>query len=394
MNILFISAVFPYPLFSGGQVRIYNLLKRLSKDHTITLYSFIRRKEEQNLVKHVSFLKAVHLYDRGYVWQPKYVLRSLTSSLPLLLSSYENAQMKEDIANDLIHNSYDLVHIEPFYVMPSVPSDLPCPLVVSEHNIEYDVYQSYVSQFPIPLLRPLFSVDIKKIRLHEEAAWKKAKKIITVSNTDADTVRLIGKKEHVSVLPNAVDTQYIPFTKRFFNHKDLRFLFVGNFLWMPNTKAVEVLLLKIWPLVKSRFPQAKLRIIGKHLPEALQKKAFDTGVDYDAYVEEIRTEYKKATILIAPMTIAGGTKFKMLEAMASGCLVMTTKEGMEGIDAQDHIHYLQATNPESYGVLVEELIRKKNIFENIVTDARTLIEKKYTWDAIANMQSQVWKKAV
>ena len=319
MKILFISAVLPYPLLSGGQVRLYNLLKLLSKEHEITLYSFIRNESEKELVDNLSFVKIIKLYMRGRVWQTKYIFRSMTSSFPLLLSSYENFEMKKDIKADLKKNQYDLIHCEPFYVCPSIPDDVHVPLVVTEHNIEYEVYQSYVKQFLIPVVRPLLNLDVQKIKNQEEMVWKKADRIISVAARDALVIGNVVDRKKISVVPNGVDTTYFSYEKKSLNKEHLKFLFVGNFLWVPNVKAVERLVGELWPKILKEIPQAQLTIVGKHLPQRLHEAARTVHILYKKFVEDIRDVYKTSDILLAPMTISGGTKFKILEAMASGC---------------------------------------------------------------------------
>jgi hypothetical protein len=114
MNILFVSAILPYPLISGGQIRIYNLLRQLSKTHSISLFSFIRNEEERKYVNELGFLKNVTLINRGRGMQLKYLIPSLVSKIPFLLSTYTNNEMKTAISRALEINSFDLIHIEPF----------------------------------------------------------------------------------------------------------------------------------------------------------------------------------------------------------------------------------------------------------------------------------------
>ena len=394
MNILFISAILPYPLHSGGQVRLYNLLKLLSKDHEITLYSFIRNESERELVSRLSFLKSIHLFYRGHVWQPKYLFRALTSDMPLLLSSYENQAMKQAIAKDATEHHYDILHLEPFYVWPSIPERVQIPIVVAEHNIEYEVYQAYARQTPIPFIESILKNDVQKIKKYEEFVWKKANSIITVSDHDASIPGCVTDKKKIAVVPNGVDTTYFSFQKKKVDNRQLKFLFTGNFLWMPNMKAVEILVKDIWPGILKQFPKAQLTIVGKHLPKHM-KNSFDAlHISYQAFVDDIRKEYHQHDILLAPMTISGGTKFKVLEAFASGCLVLTTKEGIEGIDAKEGVMYLRSDTPASYISNIQMLVEHSKRFEQITKQARRLIEEKYSWDAIAEKQSSVWKQSV
>ena len=121
MNILFVSAVLPFPLHSGGQIRIYNILKRLSKRHRITLLSFIREEGERDLAKHLDFCQSVRMVMRGRAWQPKYVFGSVLGKYPLLLASYDNAAMRQAIRDTVLRDQIDLIHLEPFYVWPALP---------------------------------------------------------------------------------------------------------------------------------------------------------------------------------------------------------------------------------------------------------------------------------
>jgi len=394
MKILFISAVLPYPLLSGGQVRIYNLLKRLSKDHEITLYSFIRNENERKLVSNLPCIKKINLFMRGRVWQPKYILRSLTSHLPLLMSSYDNPEMKKEIEADLKKNQYDFIHLEPFYVFPSLPEDIRVPLIVAEHNVEYEVYQSYGKQFFIPFVRPLLTNDVNKIRTQEEMVWKKAKRIISVSGRDAGVIGTVVDRKKISVIPNGVDTTYFRFGKKLFDKDHLKFLFVGNFHWMPNMEAVERLIHDIWPKVRKEFTGASLTIVGKHLSNKFQKEAAHAHIEYKELVNDIRDAYASADMLLAPMTISGGTKFKILEAMASGCLVITTNEGMEGIDAKKDIHFTEALTPGDFLKGIRWAVDNIKKSQVMMSRARALIVLEYDWKSIAEKQSDVWKGIV
>ncbi|MCJ7826610.1 glycosyltransferase family 4 protein [Patescibacteria group bacterium] len=394
MKVLFISAILPYPLHSGGQVRLYNLLKLLSKKHDITLYTFIRNENERQYVKELSFIKKIKLYLRGRVWQPKYMFRSMTSSLPLLLSSYEHEEMKKDVACELEHEQYDLVHLEPFYVCPSMPEEVKGPMVVAEHNIEYEVYESYVKQFPISFLRPFLHMDVAKIKKQEETLWGKAHNIIAVSGHDASVIRSSVGGEKVTVIPNGVDTSYFSYEKKLFNRKHPSFLFVGNFYWVPNVKAVERLFGEIWPKVFEEIPHAHLTVVGKHLPQKLQEEAKALHIAYKEHVEDIRDAYKSSDILLAPMTILGGTKFKILEAMGSGCLVVTTKEGMEGIEVQNGIHYYEASLASEYVSAIQNVYDHPSKSRGMTTKARKVIENKYDWKSQAMKLSIVWEKTI
>ena len=163
MNILFVSAVLPYPLMSGGQVRMFHLLKRLSGKHQITLLSFLRDPEEIVHKKEFTYLRNVITYTRGHARQWKYISHAATSSYSWLWATYDNAVMRRGIETLMSQEKFDLIHIEPGYVWPSIPATA-TPIVVSEHNIEHVVYEGYIKQFPLPFLRPLLYLDVLKMK--------------------------------------------------------------------------------------------------------------------------------------------------------------------------------------------------------------------------------------
>ena len=378
----------PYPLHSGGQVRVYNLLKRLSKLHSITLYAFIRNDGEKAFLQNLSFCKRVVPIYRGRAWQLSYLARSIFGSMPFLYATYQNEVLRTLLSDDM--SQFDLVHIEPGYVFPSLPADLSIPLVVSEHNIEHTVYEGYTKRRVISFARPFFQLDVKKMKKWQMQIWDRAHCVITVSDDDKKYIETHSVQKKVAVVSNGVDTEYFRLTpKKKPDAKNLKFLYVGNFSWIQNTDAIEHILRDIWPPLQSKFPGATFTIIGRHFPEKLRGLSTDSVRIIDQ-VEDIRNAYHDADALLAPVRIGGGTRYKVLEAMATGLPVITSTLGASGLGVSDKKEVYIANSPEEVqrcinGVL-SETIRKK-----LVLTARSLIESKYSWETIASLQDACWK---
>lgn len=390
MKILFVSAVFPFPLFSGGQVRIYNLLKRLSKKHDISLYTFIRNTKEEQYVKELAFCKKVVTVMRGPAWQYRYIARSLMANYPFLYATYNNKLMQELIRQELTSH-YDLIHIEPGYVYMSLP-DTKIPIVVSEHNIEHDVYKKYVDNFRIPLFRPMMQWDVAKMDRWEQFIWKQAAQVTATSDGDSAWIHTVVGKNKVSLVTNGVDAEkfmYVP--KKTISVDRLVFLYVGNFSWIQNTDAVRRLLKDTWPFIRHNYPTALLKIIGKNLPKNLRNLS-SNGVTFIDSVVNIEKEYKSADILLAPIRVGGGTKYKIIESMASGLPVITTTIGAAGITAQGRqVFWIADTNEEILKSIRD--ISDSSERKNVLSHARKLVEDKFSWEQIANTLEQVWRHA-
>lgn len=388
MNIAFVSAIMPYPLHSGGQVRVYNVLKRLSKNHTITLYAFIRNDAEKAYLQNLSFCTRVVPIYRGRAWQFSYIARSVLGSLPFLYATYKNEVLRALLSDDI--SRFDLVHIEPGYVFPSIPADLSIPLVVCEHNIEHTVYEGYTRQRVVNFARPFFRQDVEKMKRWQTRIWDRAHAVITVSDDDKAYIHSHSTQKKVTVVPNGVDTDYFRFTsKKKPNAKNLKFLYVGNFSWIQNTDAIEHILTDIWPPLLNKFPGATFTIIGRHFPEKLRGLSPDSVRIIDQ-VEDIRSAYLDADALLAPVRIGGGTRYKVLEAMAIGLPVITSTLGASGLGVSDKKEVYVASSPEevlrSVDGVLSEPIRKK-----LVLNARSLIESNYSWETIASLQDACWK---
>lgn len=390
MKILFVSALLPFPLHSGGQVRIYNLLKKLTRKHEVTLFTFLRNDSERTYLSELAFCKKIETVYRGRAWQPRYIAQSLLSTYPLLFATYANESLKERIAEELLSSRYDLVHIEPGYVWPSLPS-LSVPLVITEHNIEYLGYKGYVERFPIVPLRPFLAIDVAKLAWWERRVWNQATRIVTVSSEDKEIISRSVSPDCVHVVPNGVDLAEFRFLPKKVKRDSFILLFIGNFSWLQNRDAVKYLIGDIWPVIKRQYPGAQLRIVGRGAPNDLREKIQMSSALLLDGVEDITGEYSSADVLIAPIRIGSGSRYKILEAMASGLPVITSKVGAAGLGVEDRKEIMLAETAEQFLGAVSELASDQNLQDTIVAAARKLIEKSFSWEIIARELERVWE---
>ncbi len=326
MKILLISSFFPYPLYSGGQVRLYNLLRSLGKKHEITLISEIRSDFSHADLKRIEpYCKRIYTVTRPKQWSLSNILKCGFSLLPFLLVGHKNTAMTKIIADKLQTGKFDLIHVETFYVMHNLPKNT-LPVILAEHNIEYEVYKKWVDHFKYFFLKPLLYFDVLKLAFWEKYFWKKATKVVVVSQEDQGVVQKIAKK--TDVVGNGVDTDYF---KEIIKHepKIPTIVFAGSFKWMQNVDAAKYLITSLWPKIKESVADVSLWIVGNNATEYI--KSDDNRIVITDSVEDIREVYSKSTLLLAPIRIGGGTKFKILESMASGLPIVTTPSGVEGL---------------------------------------------------------------
>src|SRR3989344_5432974 len=217
-KILFVSPLPPWPLYSGGQIRAYHLIKALSQKHEVTLLSYIRSDEEQQYLPQIKKIcQKVNLIKRQYKpWSLKTLIKTLFSAKPLIMNLYDNSQ--KILAKS---GEYDIIYCECFYLMDKIPFSL-TPIFLSEQNIEYLAYQRYLDNLPfrkkIILWLPM-KWDLLKMKFWEKKMWQRAKKIIVMSENDQAIIQKQTGKKEIVVVSNGVNNDYFSFRKEMTSEK-------------------------------------------------------------------------------------------------------------------------------------------------------------------------------
>jgi glycosyltransferase involved in cell wall biosynthesis len=388
MKILMITPYLPYPLFSGGQIRSYNLLKNLAKKHEITLFSFMKQINQSHVSQLKSFCKKIEVFKRRKAWSVQNISFSAFSFYPFLVAIYFSPSLKARIREALEKEKYDLIHAETFYVMPNIPhTDIPILLV--EQTIEYLVYDHFIQTVKFLPARPPLLLDVFKLKFWESFYWKKAKVVGAMSEADEKEMKKLVPDLKVEIIPNGVDLDY------FANYKkakgDNTILFVGNFSWLQNREAAYFLVEEIWPKIKRKVKDAKLWIVGRNPGVKIRNLAKDSEIKIDEGVEDIREAYSKASVLLAPIFGPGGTRFKILEAMASELSVVTTPTGIEGVPAKNNIHLLIGENAQELSDATVKVLKEKKLSQRLSKNAKKLVGEEFNWQRISAKLDKIYQ---
>lgn len=394
MKILMITPYLPYPPSSGGQVRSYNLIKQLYKKHDITLFCYIRADREKKFIPELEkYCKKVRVFKRREAWSLLNVVLAGFSPYPFLVGIYLSGRFRDSVKQELEKTQYDLIHCETFYVMTNIPKTS-LPTILVDQTIEYLVYQHFVKSKP-SLVRLLLNVDVAKLKFWERHFWRKASKVVAVSEGDREEILRLDPGLRADLVPNGVDLDFfIP--KKNWDTKEKRMLFVGNFKWLQNVEAAEILVNEIFPKVKSRFANVKLWIVGQHAPErVLALKGKDIIMDNleESDVEAIRNAYNRASVFVAPVKGPGGTRLKNLAAMASKLPIVTTSIGSEGIGIRDGIEALIRDGANDISDAIVQILRNPQEAKVLAENARKLAEKEYSWETMAKRLDVVYREA-
>lgn len=392
MKILMLTPYLPYPPSSGGQIRSFNLIKELSKQHEITLCSLIKFDSEKKYIDKLKpFCKKVYVFKRPEkAWTLKNILNTGVSTWPFLVIRNYSQSEKKALTQIIKEADFDIIHAETFYVSPHIPKTK-VPVVLVDQTIEYQVYKHYVDSYRFPFLKPLLYIDVAKLKYWETYYWKKASHVVAVSQSDARVMKYLVPGLKATVIPNGVGEDFIGEVPLHYNQT---IFFQGNYAWLQNAEAARILAKEVFPLISQELPDAELLISGQNTEiiadlASSNVKLNDLAVDDTAGVQKA---VNGSGVLVAPLYGPGGTRLKILSAMAARLPVVTTKVGIAGV-GEDGQTFLQGETPKELAKQAVRILKDKKLYQKIADNARKLVEREYSYQSIARKLNDVYEEA-
>lgn len=392
MKILMLTPYLPYPLLSGGQIRTYNLLKKLAGRHEVTLFALIKEdSERQYLPELEKYCKKVRLFKRSKrPFTLRNILHTAFSTYPFLVIRNHVPETTKAVKQELSQEHYDLIHAETFYMMPHIPKTN-VPIILVEQTIEYLGYESFAEKVKHHFLRPILKLDIQKIKKWEEFYWQSCTKLITMSQEDKDFISHTVPKDKIAVVSNGVDTEWFAEKERQLPESPT-VLSVGTFNWLPNVEAVNFLVQEVWPKIKASMPQTKLWIVGNAPTKQIfeyQKK--DTSITITGGIPDIRDAFTGAHVLVAPVFSGKGTRYKILEAMASGTPVVATEIAVEGLGVKNGVDVLTGNSAEKIAELTTQVLQDAQLQKKLGENGKKFVRDRYDWSFIAKELDAIYQ---
>ncbi len=397
MKILMLVPLLPNIQMSGGQTRWYNIIRHLSKQHDLTLVTFIKDDSEEKYVDDLKkYCKKILIFRRpSSPWTLRNLFLATFSFFPLLVIRNWSPKAKKAIKKEVETGHYDIIHAEAFYVMPHLPKTPIVPTILVEQTIEYLVYKHYVDNEVPWFFKPVYLYDIMKLRFWEQYYWKKAHQLVAVSDEDRKIMKKQQPNVPIDIIPNGVDWNYYANYK--ISKKDPPRVMYGvtNFEWLQNIEAVDILINDVWPLIGKRVKYVKLWIVGRKIPHRLVDLASKRqDIEVTESIPDARDAYSAATVMVTPIKGSGGTRLKILEAMASGLPIVSTSVGVAGLNVEHEKHVLVSDN---YAGLAKETVRllsNKKLYEKIMKNGQYFVRERFDWESIVKLHDDIYKKVI
>lgn len=381
----------PYPVTDGGKSRVYNLIMRLSKEHTISLICFSKNREDASGIRELKKYcrKVVHIKRRPS-WSPLNLMISLFSRYPFVAAvNGFSRELTRSVLDEIDTGEYDAVQVEHFYaaqpVLRALKKTHMRPVkILDEHNVEFKVYERMLNASNNLILKALLAFDAWKMKKYETGIWKKFDVSFFCSNADARYCRETRKL----VVPNGADVSYF---RSYRGSPRPSVVFLGNFRYAANVDAMRYFTRRIWPQVRKGFPGITLDIVG-YDPHGRARKFVGENIRIRGFVRDARAYLNPSNVFIAPLRIGSGTKLKVLDAMASGMAIVGTSVAFEGLDVRNGKQVMISDGPENFAGNVLRLLKSRSLRKKLGIHARILAGKRYNWDEIAEKLSGFYAK--
>lgn len=358
MKILVVGNRFPWPLHDGGALATFQMLKAMAfEGHEVSYFSFNTQKhfvDEKTLLERFSFCKYYAVNINTNI-TPLNALVNLFTNRSFHLQRYENDSANEQLGKLLQTEKFDLVQIEGLYsagFLETLRSNFNGHISYRAHNLESQIWERLAAETQSFLKKIYLNIQAKRLKREEIAFLKRVDSIVAIAPSDLDKFNDLTVVPTHLYLPGLnlgleVDLELQPF----------KLFHIGSMEWMANIQGVEWFLQKVWPIVKSAYPQLEFHLAGKGLKDN-DSRFFQSGVFNHGEVENAQAFMTTHGICIVPVVAGSGIRMKLIEAMSLGIPCVTTGVGVQGIDVKNHEHVEIADSPKEFAQAIVSMIQQ------------------------------------
>ena len=392
MKILWLSHNVPYPPIGGVLQRNYNLLNEVASSHEVHLVAFNQKAllatrtqlEEATtaLAKLCARVEVLTIPSDSHrlTWYAL-VLKSLFTKDPYTINWLKSQTAHARIQRVARQTHFDVVHYDTISLAEYVGDTGDTPKVLNHHNVESAMMMRRAHNEHSILRKVYFYLEAKKLHAYEKKLCTKFNVNLVVSGLEKSTLKQIVPDQKVTVVTNGVDTDYFSPGAGATIRNSL--LFTGRLDAYSNRAGILFFMRKIWPHVLAKIPDARLTVVGKNPPPDLRRAAQrEARVTVIGFVPDARPYFETAEVYVCPIGDGGGTRLKILDAMAMGKAVVSTSIACEGIEVSAERNILIANTPAEFVCQIGRVLSDVNLRLSLGKEARRLVTESYSWKRI------------
>jgi len=391
MKIGMIMQAVPYlPATDGYRVYTANILRRLSRRHTIDLIAVgdgVNREPLEWAREHCASVTLVEPETRN----------AFTRAISLLGMGFGISARGRGPVRALFDRlttplPWDVIHVEGSYVAGTLPFGLPGPAILSLHDSGLlrgrALIRCAASWRDWAFYRAL---ELFQAR-YERLVYRRFDRCVVVSEADRCAVCATCPECNVSTINIGIDTEYYRSTDLL--KRPASMVFHGNLSYPPNIEAAEELARKILPLVRRDAPNAVLHLAGAAAGREVYALAAEPGVELQRDLPDIRTVLDHSVVYACPLRNGTGVKNKVLEAMAMGLPVVCYRAALEGLEPECAERAIAAYEPSDFAAIVVSLLRNPEAAWRMGAAARESVVANYDWELRAQAFERLYQEAI
>jgi len=395
-RVLVIDEEVPWPANTGKRIRTLNLLTALADHFAIDVLTHANETPREAVDEMTRRGMTVHLAPGGVAAKkgllfPIRVATSVARRLPYSVHAHDRRPFRQALQRLLRQHRYQLVHCEwtPYALYAR---GLDVPVCIAAHNLEWIIWRRLSDAESRAPLKALFRVQAALMERFEKRVFEEFGSATAVSEPDAELIRRMGCRQ-VVVVPNGVDVDaYDPRPEQTPEPRTL--VFAGSLDWRPNQDAIRWFIDAVHPVLSARTAY-RFWIVGRTPPDWLTRDgAVPPEITVVGEVDDVRPWIARAAVSVVPLRVGGGSRLKILEALAMGRAVVSTTVGAEGLDLEPGAELLLADAADAFAAAIADLFNDDARRRRLGSAGRQRVETSYRWDRIANIQRSLWNDII
>jgi polysaccharide biosynthesis protein PslH len=393
-RILWLSHFLPWPPKGGLMQRSYHLMREVARYHDVCVIAFRQQAHQRDdaelneavaaisefcMLAHVSDLPE----DRRPGGRPALALRALLPGPPYTVRwgscrSYRNAVKRTvaDFRPEICH--FDTISLAQYRDLLGR-----IPLALNHHNIESHMLLRRAEKEQNRFKSIYYHQEGRRLARYERSVAKAFQLHLVCAELDGERLEETVGSVPFQVVPNGVDLEYFEPAPAGTRPQPDSMIFVGGLAWYPNAGAMRFFVRNVWPILAAKRPTAELRIIGRHPPpDLVEAAARDHRIKVQGFVDDIRPVVADSMVYVCPISDGGGTKLKMIDAMAMGKAIVAHPVAAEGLGLSDGKDVFLTENPAEMADICIRLFDDEGLRTRTGQAARSRAEEAFGFDAI------------
>jgi sugar transferase (PEP-CTERM/EpsH1 system associated) len=390
VKILFLSQRVPEPPNKGDKIRAHHLMRRLAARHAVHVACLVDEPAE-----------AVHAgearrWAASVTWRLRRPAESVTraaagllSGDPLSVGFFRSRALAEDVRDLLARERFDVV-VAYCSSMAGYAETFGGPKVLDLVDVDSEKWRQYAERTRLPR-KAVYALEHRRLRAYESRLVRSFDRCILVSPREKECLARFADPSRVAVVANGVDADW--FAPKHPRPRSADLVFVGALDYFANADGIAAFTREVFPEVRRQVRGARLRIVGRKPGVETLALGAQEGVQVVGEVGDVRPELWRAAIAVVPLRIAQGLQNKVLEAMAAGVPVVTSRAAAGGIEGRAGEDFLVADEPAEWVRAIASLAESPQRAEQLAANALRLVHQRYSWDRKADEYEAVLEAA-